>query len=80
MRVVSGKGDAGGERFLPCVESGQLCPRTRLRYIVVFSVGLPVSQLMRGDIDDLLSAACQGIGRSLQACCATQVNRLLVHG
>lgn len=75
MRVVSGKGDAGGERFLPCVESGQLCPRTRLRYIVVFSVGLPVSQLMRGDIDDLLSAACQGIGHSLQACCATQVDQ-----
>lgn len=45
MRVMSGEGDAGGERFLPCVKSGQLCPRTRLRYIVVISVvptGTPV--------------------------------------
>jgi hypothetical protein len=37
--------------------------------------GLPDIRPMRGDIDDLLSAACMGVGRSLQACCATQVDR-----
>jgi hypothetical protein len=37
--------------------------------------GLPEFRPMRGDIDDLLSAACMGVGRSLQAYCATQVNR-----
>jgi hypothetical protein len=37
--------------------------------------GLPEFRPMRGDIDDLLSAACMGVGRSLQVCCASQVNR-----
>jgi hypothetical protein len=37
--------------------------------------GLPVARPMRGDIDDLLSAAWIGVGRSLQACRATQVDR-----
>lgn len=37
--------------------------------------GLPEFRPMRGDIDDLLSAACMGVGRSLQACRATQVYR-----
>jgi len=34
--------------------------------------GLPETRPMRGDIDGLLSAACMGVGRSLQACCATR--------
>jgi hypothetical protein len=37
--------------------------------------GLPETRPMRGSIDGLLSAACMGVGRSLQACCATQVDR-----
>ncbi len=40
-----------------------------------FRLGLPAPWPMRGDIDGLLSAACMGVGRSLQACCATQVDR-----
>ena len=42
--------------------------------------GLPEDRPMRGDIDDLLSAACMSVRRSLQACGATRVDRLLVHG
>ena len=38
-------------------------------------------RLMRGDIlGPTESAACQGVGRSLQAYRAARVNRLLVHG
>jgi len=37
--------------------------------------GLPEFRPMRGDIDDLLSAACMSAGHSLQAYCATQVDR-----
>jgi len=37
--------------------------------------GLPETRPMRGDIDDLLSAACMGVGRSLQAWCATRRKR-----
>lgn len=48
-----------------------------LKHQVVFvrEGGLPVARPMRGDIDDLLSAACMGVGRSLQACGATRVER-----
>lgn len=37
-------------------------------------------RLMRGDTVGPDAAACQDVGRSLQAYCATQVDRLLVHG
>jgi len=72
MRVVSG---GRGPRLAAGDGLG-------LQHQVVFlrEGGLPEFRLMRGDIDDLLSAACMGVGHSLQAYCATQVNRLLVHG
>ena len=71
MRVVSGRvprpatGDGLGSQH---------------QVVLVRWGGLPEFRPMRGDIDGLLSAACMSIGRSLQACCATRVKRLLVHG
>jgi hypothetical protein len=64
MRVVSGEG-------LPRPAAGD---GLGLQHQVVFVRwdGLPVARPMRGDIDDLLSAACMGVGRSLQAFCATR--------
>ena len=41
--------------------------------------GLPEFRPMRGDIDGLLSAACMGVGRSLQACYATRGSVGLFH-
>ncbi|SED29071.1 hypothetical protein SAMN04490185_3189 [Pseudomonas frederiksbergensis] len=41
--------------------------------------GLPELRPMCGDIDGLLSAACMGVGRSLQACYATRGSVGLFH-
>lgn len=46
---------------------------------VLRGVGLPSGQCAV-TLTPLLSAACPGVGRRLQAYGATQVNRLLVHG
>jgi hypothetical protein len=40
--------------------------------------GLPEFRPMRGDIDGLLSAACLGVGRSLQACRGRSFVRILL--
>ena len=43
--------------------------------VLVLWGGLPDLRSIRGEIDGLLSAACMGVGRSLLAYRATQVNR-----
>lgn len=72
---VKGRG-AGGRRFPPCVESGQLMPSDSPAIHVVISVG-PARRLMRGHIVGPACRCLSGIGRSLQACCASRANRLV---
>ncbi len=67
---VKGMG-AGARRCPGCVESGQLMPSDSPAVHVVISVG-PARRLMRGHIAGPACRCLSGIGRSLQAYCASR--------
>ncbi|CAI8710175.1 hypothetical protein EMIT0P291_110051 [Pseudomonas sp. IT-P291] len=72
MRIVSGESFPG-----PLLATAWVCSFSNVRCRSVGSTG---PRLMRGHILGPAFRCLSGVGRSLQACRATRVNRLLVHG